>query len=65
MLVKHKAEINARDDTLGETSLFQASRHGHTKVVRLFLEHGADRQATRNDRWVPSQVVWPGLGGRR
>ena len=27
---------------LGETSLFYAVRRGHTEIVRLLLNHGAD-----------------------
>jgi len=55
MLLEHKAAINIpRDD--GETPLHAASRNGHTEVVRLLLEHGADPHARDRNDQTPSDT---------
>lgn len=44
LLIKHKANVNARD-ALGRTALMVAALHGHAGIVRMLLEAGADVDA--------------------
>lgn len=39
-LVKHRANVNAKDDE-GRTALMYASENGHTKIVELLIQYGA------------------------
>jgi hypothetical protein len=43
-LLKHRADVEARDD-FEKSSLHRASFHGHATVVQTLLEHGADAAA--------------------
>lgn len=45
------AEINARNEH-GMTALMRAARHGHTRMVRALLEHGADPNVVRSDNFT-------------
>ena len=46
-----QADINARNEH-GMTALMRAASHGHVKVVRVLLEHGADPNVRRNDNFT-------------
>jgi ankyrin repeat protein len=55
MLLKHGADINA-PKLNGDTPLHAASINGHTEIVRLLLEHGADRRACYQYGQTPSDM---------
>ena len=44
LLLKHKADINARNNN-GDTPLIRAANNGHFDVVRFLVEKGADTNA--------------------
>ncbi len=46
-----RADINARNEH-GMTALMRAAYHGHVKMVRALLDHGADPNVTRNDNFT-------------
>lgn len=46
-----RADINARNEH-GMTALMRASYHGHVKLVRALLDHGADPNVVRNDNFT-------------
>jgi FOG: Ankyrin repeat len=50
-LLPRVGNINARNRH-GTTVLMQAARCGHAQIVRLLLEHGADPNLTRNDKFT-------------
>jgi hypothetical protein len=45
------ADLNARNRH-GTTVLMNAARYGQAQIVRLLLEHGADPNLTRNDKFT-------------
>ena len=45
-LLDHKANLEARDPTFGETPLLTAARHGNKEMVELLLNRGAIVSAT-------------------
>ena len=42
VLLEHGADANATFATLSTTALMTAAFHGHTEVVRLLLDYGAE-----------------------
>ena len=42
VLIKHRADVNARKTVKGKTPLQRASRKGHIEVSKVLIEHGAD-----------------------
>lgn len=50
-LLPRVGNIDARNRH-GTTALMQAARCGHAQIVRLLLEHGADPNLTRNDKFT-------------
>ncbi|HEX2269653.1 MAG TPA: ankyrin repeat domain-containing protein, partial [Pyrinomonadaceae bacterium] len=49
--VLSRAEINARNEH-GMTALMRAARHGRVQMVRTLLEHGADPNVARSDKFT-------------
>jgi len=45
MLLDHGAEVNATFQMLETTALMTSSFHGHARIVRMLLHHGASAQA--------------------
>ena len=50
-LLPRVVNINARNRH-GATALMRAACCGHAQIVRLLLEHGADPNLTRNDKFT-------------
>ena len=48
LLLRHGADINAKESTRGLTALHEAARWGWSDVVKFLVEHGADVRATDN-----------------
>ena len=46
LLLKNKADVNAKDNNDEYTPLHRASSKGHKSVVEVLLAHGADVNAT-------------------
>ncbi|KAF4443766.1 putative ankyrin repeat domain-containing protein 29-like [Fusarium austroafricanum] len=51
-LLADKAEIDPRDNTF-RTPLFYSAQNGHTAVVRLLIEKGADIELEDDSGWTP------------
>ena len=51
-LIRKGADVNAKDDEYGFTSLIKAAANGHTNIVKLLLDKGADinAEATARER---------------
>jgi len=45
MLLDYGAEVNATFATLETTALMTSSFHGHSQIVRMLLDHGANAKA--------------------
>ncbi len=57
VLIDSGADINKQSED-GSTSLYYASRLGHTDVMRLLLEHGADvNKADASGRFIPLRMA--------
>jgi ankyrin repeat protein len=61
VLVEHKANINAKNDT-GLTPLHDACRTGDLALVALLLEHGANVRAADRDGTTPAMCAAGGWG---
>ena len=48
-LLKNGAEVNVQSNKRGITALIIAAAVGDVKLVRLLLDHGADRNLVEND----------------
>jgi len=46
-----RVDVNARNKH-GMTALMRAAYHGHERMVRVLLQHGADPNLSRNDRFT-------------
>lgn len=55
-LLKHGADINARNDR-GITALFLASAVGHEEQVKFLLGHGADRSIESTAGYTPLRIA--------
>ena len=53
LVVEHASNINARGVYKESTPLHLASDKGHSEVVRVLLEHGADVEAQNEDKLTP------------
>ena len=50
-VLKRVVDVNVRNKH-GMTALMRATYHGHERMVRVLLEHGADPNLVRNDRFT-------------
>ncbi len=56
LFLEHGAELNVIDDLLQSTPLGWAARWGKTKIVELFLKHGADKSLA-GEPWA-TPLAW-------
>ena len=49
LLIDHGAELEAQDDTYGNTPLILASLYGNKDIVEMLLKAGADVQAINKE----------------
>ena len=59
ILLKHRAEINARDVD-GNRPLHMACKRGHARTVELMMSHGADTSAENKYRQTPLHIAADG-----
>ena len=59
ILLKHGADINARDED-NQTCLHTAAYYNHVAVVKLFLENNADIKARGVDKETPFHTAVAG-----
>ena len=50
-ILRRVEDVNVRNKH-GMTALMRAAYHGHERMVRVLLEHGADPNVMRNDRFT-------------
>jgi Ankyrin repeats (3 copies) len=53
LVVEHSQNVNTREPRHNQTPLFIASQNGHTEVIRILLQCGADAEARDNNNWTP------------
>ena len=58
MLCARGASVNAKDN-IGNTALMHASIEGQLGIVRLLLQHGADKSAMANNKNAFSLAAGP------
>jgi ankyrin repeat protein len=51
-LLAKGAPVNEKDEHLGRTPLIMASMTGHTEIVKMLLERGADPNGTDMEGWT-------------
>jgi hypothetical protein len=52
-LIYRGDDVNAQDNSRGQTALFEASRRGYVEIVQLLVNHGADVNLARSDGSTP------------
>lgn len=60
LLIRNRADLNAKDDKYGATALHLAAYRGHKKVVRILLEKGADIYAKDKEGDTPLDAALMG-----
>ena len=53
MLLEKKANIEAKDEKYGNTSLILASKEGHTDTAKTLIENKADLESKNKDGSTP------------
>ena len=63
-LLGRGADVNAREQILGETALIWAAAENHPAVIKALVEHGADVNGRSNAMTFPRHEYGDGKSGR-
>ena len=64
MLLARGADVNAREQILGETALIWAAAENHPAVIKALVEHGADVNGRSKAMTYPRREYGDGKSGR-